>query len=356
MAAYTERWPLYGSFGETAKSLIRAVLGQEQLQVHDVTFRVKSAPSLKQKIERPDKQYRVLEDVTDLLGIRITTLFVNGIDRVAAVLPKIFDIDSTRSVDKREMNSSERFGYQSLHMIATLNQNRRELLEHRDIAGLYCEIQIRSILQHAWAEIEHDLGYKARHGGPPDVRRRFSKLSALLELADDEFLRLRADVERATATDDVEASPETTRVTPVTLGVLLASDPVATRLLEELTAVFNTSPSELDTSTLDDRVEELQQLGLDTVDRLRDALQSQSRVIPSFAKRFFGRTYGANWTSSFLLFLLVQIFAAQQPASEGEAVRKFEKLNIASPPERRHYVRQIRAFLNAFGTQTEEIR
>ena len=62
------------------------------------------------------------------------------------------------------------------------------------MAALKAEIQIRSILQHAWAEIEHDLGYKSKHAIPLPIRRRFSRLSGLLELADQEFDGLRSNL------------------------------------------------------------------------------------------------------------------------------------------------------------------
>ena len=56
-----------------------------------------------------------------------------------------------------------------------------------------CEIQVRTILQHAWAEIEHDVVYKSLGEIPFRVRRRFACLAGLLEIADREFESLRQD-------------------------------------------------------------------------------------------------------------------------------------------------------------------
>ena len=64
---------------------------------------------------------------------------------------------------------------------------RMVLRENKAFEGLKCEIQIRSVLQHAWAEIEHDLGYKSELTIPKEVRRSFSRLAGLLELGDKEF-------------------------------------------------------------------------------------------------------------------------------------------------------------------------
>jgi len=61
------------------------------------------------------------------------------------------------------------------------------LPEYKRFSGLVAEIQVRTILQHAWAEIEHDIQYKAISALPTRVRRRFASLAGLIEIADREF-------------------------------------------------------------------------------------------------------------------------------------------------------------------------
>jgi len=83
------------------------------------------------------------------------------------------------------------FGYISLHYIIKLNAARKQLPEYERFKEWKAEIQIRTILQHAWADIEHDLGYKSKDTVPRNIQRDFNRLSGLLELADKEFLGIR---------------------------------------------------------------------------------------------------------------------------------------------------------------------
>ena len=79
----------------------------------------------------------------------------------------------------------------SMHYVVSIHQNRLKFTEYKSYTNLKIEIQIRSILQHGWAEIEHDLGYKGAKGIPDEFKRDFNRISALLETADNEFDRLR---------------------------------------------------------------------------------------------------------------------------------------------------------------------
>jgi putative GTP pyrophosphokinase len=140
--------------------------------------------------------YIALDDVTDLVGVRIITYFLDDVDRVADLIEAEFSIDEVNSVDRRATIEPDRFGYVSLHYVASLSQPRASLAEWKRFASLRFEVQVRSIVQHAWAEIEHDLGYHGKAAVPAPVRRRFSRLAGLLEVADSEFMGLRDDVAR----------------------------------------------------------------------------------------------------------------------------------------------------------------
>jgi putative GTP pyrophosphokinase len=104
--------------------------------------------------------------VTDLVGARVITYFADDVDRVARIIRNLdnFEIDPRNSVDKRRALQADQFGYQSLHLVALLSK-RRIFTENREFEGLKIEIQIRSLLQHTWAEIEHAY-YKAERTLP----------------------------------------------------------------------------------------------------------------------------------------------------------------------------------------------
>jgi len=96
--------------------------------------------------------------------------------------------------------------------------------EYRHCEGLKAEIQIRSILQHGWAEIEHDLGYKTNISLPNHLRRRLSLLSGLLELADSAFLTIRDELKKYEneLPTLIQYQPEKVLIDKVSLDVLTA--------------------------------------------------------------------------------------------------------------------------------------
>lgn len=150
------------------------------IELNSIEHRVKAENSLIGKLERKGEKYHQLSDITDLVGLRIVTFYTDDVDKAAAIVSQLFDIDWKNSVDKRKMHDFNSFGYNSLHYICRLKEG-----------SLPFEIQIRTALQHTWSAIEHDIGYKGVVKLPPQYRRQFSRLAGMLELADDEFSRLR---------------------------------------------------------------------------------------------------------------------------------------------------------------------
>ena len=168
---------------------LNELLKNKGIKLHGLTHRIKSIHSLKQKISRPDKIYHELSDVTDLIGFRVVTYFEDTIEQIAKLIEQKFTVDFANSTNKMQASHHERFGYRSLHYVCHL-PFQSDLLPNK----IRFEIQIRTVLQDAWAEVEHDLGYKANDIAPSHLRRRFSRIASLLEIADEEFVSIRNDL------------------------------------------------------------------------------------------------------------------------------------------------------------------
>ena len=182
------------NFDKTLLSLISSLLEQKNIRVHQVQTRVKDRGSLENKIIRKSEKYKALNDITDIVGVRVITYFDDEVDQIATMIEEEFVIDQDNSVDKRKIDS-DKFGYRSLHYVASLKRDRTNLPEYSSYGEQKFEFQIRTILQHSWAEIEHDLGYKGEFEIPSTAKRTFYRVAALLEQADIEFVKLKSTIE-----------------------------------------------------------------------------------------------------------------------------------------------------------------
>src|SRR5215469_6005147 len=174
------------------QALIVDLLAEASLEVIQIEARTKAIDSFTEKISRKRVKYaNPLTEVTDLVGLRIITYYREDVTRVGEILKKEFQIDATNSVDKAAALDPDRFGYTSVHYVVSLSPDRRRLAEWKPYAGLRAEIQVRTALQHAWSAVNHKLDYKSPTEVPRELRRRLFRLSALFELADEQFSELR---------------------------------------------------------------------------------------------------------------------------------------------------------------------
>ena len=176
---YRELLPTLEKLSQEAYDLLRRALRDQGIYVTAIEHRVKTEKSLAGKLELKGAKYKTIDNVTDLVGLRVITFYTDEVDKVAAIAKRIFDIDWKESVDKRK-HQLNAFGYNSLHYICRLKTG-----------GPRFELQMRTALQHVWSTIEHDTGYKGEVKIPSEYLRQFSRLAGMLELVDDEFSRLR---------------------------------------------------------------------------------------------------------------------------------------------------------------------
>ena len=183
---------IYKSLAENVANTLKTALDKHQIMYVDVPCRAKDKKSFLKKLS--DKKYNDICEMMDLAGIRIITLVEDDLDAVEDLIRKLFNVHEKDSVDKDKSLGADKFGYRSRHFICDIGPKRSELIELDHFTGLKFEIQLRTALAHAWAEIEHDRGYKLEGGLPENLKRRLNIVAAMLEAADNEFNRLTKDI------------------------------------------------------------------------------------------------------------------------------------------------------------------
>ena len=180
---YREALPALKAMQKEVLTRLQEALERNGLVVTAVESRIKTEASLAGKLALKGAKYTALSDITDVLGARIITYYTDDVDRIASMAEKLFEIDWENSVDKRLLHQLDSFGYNSLHYICRLPNYPYRF-----------ELQLRTTLQHAWAAINHDTGYKTGVEIPREYLRRMNRLAGLLEMADDEFSRIRSEI------------------------------------------------------------------------------------------------------------------------------------------------------------------
>jgi len=187
LGEYNKAFPLYEEFTRRLAELMQSLLDAEGIS-HSLESRPKDPLHFLEKASRRGKHYAdPLFDITDLAGVRVIVESMSSVERVAQVIRTELHVDEARSVDKAELLQVDQFGYLSQHFIVRLKGQRGSSREWMHLSKLWGEIQVRTSLQHAWAQVEHSLVYKPESDLPVDLRRRFHALAAVFELADREL-------------------------------------------------------------------------------------------------------------------------------------------------------------------------
>jgi len=186
---YLTQAPTYEAFTKTATELVKQILNEEGIEIASIDCRTKSLDSLRGKLERTTKsgKYKSLSDITDLSGIRIIAYLKEDCTKIIEIMRQAFSVDEMNSVSKDEELDADRFGYQSIHLILSYDDERLRLREFKRFSGMKFELQVKTLLQHTWSAIDWKLRYKNSHEAPKKLRRRLFRISALLDAADDEL-------------------------------------------------------------------------------------------------------------------------------------------------------------------------
>lgn len=194
---------------------IAARLDDDGLNYHAIEYRVKDHQSLEQKLRRRNadgtlKYSDGLNGIDDVIGVRVITFLQLDVERAITALRNSFEVIA--HVDKTaEQRDKGEFGYSGQHLVLRIGEGAAPN-GCRNHIGERFEVQFRTILQHAWAEFEHDIRYKSAGPVPPEVNRAFTLASGLIELADNQFSTISSVVAAEKANPE-----ESTKLLPVDL-------------------------------------------------------------------------------------------------------------------------------------------
>ncbi len=257
---YAARQPRLTTATAGYATLVRTLLDDAGIDYLSVTGRTKSVASFSAKANRIEDGRPLyaepLTEITDQIGVRVITYVHSDVAAVADLLADELDLLDDRDLGE-ETARSGRFGYASRHLLVRV---RDDDAQHQELGGHRASVQVRTVLQHAWAEFEHDIRYKGNvpEGAAADLDRRFTLAAGLIELADREFSTIRARIQAAAPDSTTEAE----------------ADHIVGQELATFLAGHYSDAGWSHTDHYDWIADLLAELGIDTVDDLADLLTS----------------------------------------------------------------------------------
>jgi len=207
--------------------LVTSILDDAGINYLTVTGRAKSVASFATKAARTAAGRRLypkpLDDITDQIGIRVITYVHSDVQAVVDLLSDQVTVHDDRDMGQKTAEEG-RFGYASRHLLVSLDTERGVEPAYDLLPGRQAQVQIRTVLQHAWAEFEHDIRYKgtipSEHVSEFD--RRFTLAAGLLELADREFSAIRDRLRDGVTGTELANADDDPRISPRELAAFLA--------------------------------------------------------------------------------------------------------------------------------------
>jgi ppGpp synthetase/RelA/SpoT-type nucleotidyltranferase len=192
---YCKRYPDYEDFAEVLQKILEDI-AKKYAPLAIVQTRPKSVSSFGEKIWRKsDPTKDPVNEFTDLCGGRVITHTSTEVNAICNFIKKNFEVDKENSINPDERLKPTEFGYHSVHFIVSFKPKHFPTKEvnvkvPKTLLGLKAEIQVKTLLEHAWADFSHDRSYKSQFTVPTKWQRELATIAANLEAADNDFVRI----------------------------------------------------------------------------------------------------------------------------------------------------------------------
>jgi ppGpp synthetase/RelA/SpoT-type nucleotidyltranferase len=192
---YIQVFPRYTLYGKTLQQVLEKATAQ-LAPLAIVQTRPKAIAGFAEKIIRKRAVGNdPVSEFTDLCGGRVITHLPSEVKAVCEFIEKNFDIDWDNSVDVSQRLRTAEFGYRSIHYIVKFKPDIFPTKDidvpiPEDVFGLKAEIQVRTLLEHTWADFSHNTSYKGAFNIPEKWEREIARIAATLEELDNAYSRI----------------------------------------------------------------------------------------------------------------------------------------------------------------------
>lgn len=181
-----EKYSLFEEFAERISNLLQNLVEGENIEVYSVFGKAKAPEEFLRTAATAEPS--VLAGIADLCQVKILVSFPDDVAKVEDIIQKEFLADLSRSVPLASLDSPERYGYPAVSYVLSLNRERGALREWAKYKDLPFTLEIRTVLQEAWAANAQKVSLPTDTSTKKKMQRKLLRLSALLEEADEGFL------------------------------------------------------------------------------------------------------------------------------------------------------------------------
>ncbi len=230
---YIASYSLYRDYTKRLEHLVQDLLEQIDLDLFHIESSTENINDFLERLKNSRENVTSLEDIPDLSCIRVILYFAEDLEKVSRLVEEEFTVYPLQSVAFDALRDPDAYGYRSVRFSVSLSPERSSLREWRKYAPLRGEIQIRTILQNAWATITKKLPYEEVQRSKSGLKRKLSRMSALLEEADEGFLTVWEFLREGSLPEEGRFASGTSGVSPGGVSSSERAKPVSLPMTEE---------------------------------------------------------------------------------------------------------------------------
>lgn len=179
----------FNLLAEEVVYILKKGFKKNDVNISNITSRIKTLNSFLDKIHRKGYKKPFLEN-TDFVGVRIVYIYRDEFDIIDRFINQEFNV--IEEYNKNKDLGYDRFGYDAIHYLIKIHPDYKGA-RYEEIKDVVCEIQVRTILQDAWALVSHHLEYKQENEIPDEFKRKLNALAGTFETIDTQLIHIKKE-------------------------------------------------------------------------------------------------------------------------------------------------------------------